>query len=131
MKKIYLLLLAAIIILVISVSAFLHSNYPTHSTSFIYAVTATTITVETTYDPAQAPQVASYMDSCLLPQVIFGQDVKVNKEVITFNNSKLHYHIKGAPGSLTIIAPKTGNDSLAIRKLKSIFEGLKSVIKPT
>ena len=129
MKKTYLLLSAASLLFFFSIAFFLDAKAPNHNTSFIYKVTSTAIITEVTYDPDQAPQVEKYIDSCLQPEVVFGDRHKANKEV-QINSSQLHYQIKGSPGSLNMKADKRSNSISSQDKLKNILEGLKSVIKP-
>jgi hypothetical protein len=129
MKKIYLLLSAAILVFFFAVTSFMRINYPTHQTSFTVKITTTAIMLKVKYDPGQAPQVERYIDSCLQPEIVFGDKRKANKEV-QMNGDQLRFHIKGSPGSLSMTADKKSNTASSLDKLKSIFEGLKSVIKP-
>ena len=129
MKTIYLTFYIAII-LFFSAAGFLYCNAPGHNTSFTIKVTSTAIIMNVTYNPDQAPQVENYIDSCLQPEVVFGDKHKANKEV-QISSSQLKYIIKGSPGALKMTADKKSNADSSLNKLKNIFEGLKSVIKPT
>lgn len=129
MKTTYFLLSAAILFFFFSTVFFLRGNAPSHNTSFIFKVTSKAIITKVTYDPDQAPQVEKYIDSCLQPEIVFGDQHKVNKEVL-ISSSQLKYHIKGSPGALTMTADKNSNTVSSLNKLKNILEGLKSVIKP-
>jgi hypothetical protein len=129
MKIIYLLLAVAVVVFSLSVAGFLHANAPNHNTSFNITITSTAIVTKATYDPDQAPQVEQYIDSCLQPQVVFGDKHKVDKEV-QISDSQLSYHIEGSPGTLNMTADKNSNSGSSLNKLKNIFEGLQSVIKP-
>jgi hypothetical protein len=130
MKTTYLLLSVAIVFFFFSTAFFLRSNAPSHHTSFFFTVTSTAIITKIAYDPDQAPQVEKYLDSCLQPVVVFGGKHTANKEV-QITSSQLKYHIKGSPGALKMTADKKSNADSSLKKLKNIFEGLKSVIKPT
>ena len=129
MKKTYLLLAAAILVFVCSVVGFVHNNAPNHSTSFFFKVTSKALIVEVEYDPEQAPQVEKYIDSCLQPEIVFGNTHKVNKDV-QISGSELKYHVKASPGELKMTADKNSNSASSLNKLKNILDGLKSVIKP-
>lgn len=129
MKNVYLLLSIAGLALFISATGFLRVNAPNHSTSFIYKVTSKAVITRVSYDPDQAPQVEKYIDSCFSPEVVFGDNHKTNKE-IRISSSELHYVIKGSPGSLIMTAYKMSNSAASLSRLKSTWEGLKSVIKP-
>jgi hypothetical protein len=129
MKTTYFLLSAAIVFFFFSTAFFLRGNAPGHNTSFIFKVTSTAMITKVTYDADQAPQVEKYLDSCLQPEIVFGDKHTVNKEVL-ISSSQLKYHIKGSPGALTMTADKRSNSASSLNKLKTIFEGLKSVIKP-
>jgi hypothetical protein len=129
MKKTYLLLAAAVLVFVCSVVGFVRNNAPNHSTSFLYKVTSKAMIIEVTYNPDQAPQVEKYIDSCLQPEIVFGNRHKVNTDV-QISSSQLKYQVKAAPGELKMTAGKNSNSASSLHKLKNIFEGLKSVIKP-
>jgi formylmethanofuran dehydrogenase subunit A len=130
MKTIYVLMSVAILALFLSVAGFMHANAPGHPTSFSITVTSTAIITKVTYDPDQAPQVEKYIDSSLAPELVFGDKHEVDKEV-QISGSELKYHIEGSPGKLNMTADKKSNADSSLNKLKNIFEGLKSVIKPT
>lgn len=85
--------------------------------------------MEAIYNSDPAPLVEKYIDSCLQPEVVFGERHKTNKDV-EIKSSQLKFHIKGSPGSLNMTAGKRSN-TVSLDTLKNIFEGLKSVIKPT
>ena len=129
MKTIYLTFYIAIILFV-SAAGFQYCNAPGHKTAFTISVTSTAIIMNVTYNPDQAQQVENYIDSCLQPEVVFGDKHKANKEV-QINSSQLNYFIKGSPGTLIMTADKKSNADSSLNKLKNIFEGLKTVIKPT
>jgi hypothetical protein len=128
MKKISLLLSIGVLAFVLSVANFLNKNNPHHYISFSYKVTSTAITIKAIYNPEQAPQVEKYIDSCLQPEVVFGNKHKADKEV-QISSSQLTYYIKGSPGTLKITADKESNSTSSLHKLKNILEGLKSFIK--
>lgn len=129
MKKTYLLLSLVLLVFFFSAARFLNANTPNFNTSFHYQVTSKAVTTEVTYPTDQALLVEKYIDSCLQPIPVFGASHKVNKEV-AISISELKYHIKGSPGSLTMKAYKNENSASSLNRLKSIFEGLKSVVKP-
>lgn len=129
MKKVYLLMFAAIVVLAVSASAFLRKNTPNNERTFSYTVTSKLVAIKVAYNPEQSPQVERYIDSCLQPEVVFGEEHTVNKEV-QINNGRLNYHVKGEPGWLKITAERKENDVDARTKLREILEGLKSVVKP-
>jgi hypothetical protein len=128
MKKTYLLLAAAVLVFVCSVVGFVRYNAPTYSTSFYFKVTSKAMIVEVTYNPDQSPQVERYIDSCLQPEVVFGSRHKVNTDV-QISSSRLKYQVKASPGELKMTADKNSNSESSLNRLKSIFDGLKSVIK--
>jgi len=127
MKKTYLLLSLALMIFFFSAACFLYANTPNFNTSFHYKATSKAITTEVSYPTQKAPRVEKYIDSCLLPVTVFGEEHKINKEV-AISVSELKYHIKGKPGSLSMKAYKNENSAASLDKLKNIFEGLKSVV---
>jgi hypothetical protein len=129
MKNTYLLLSLAFLVFFFSAASFLQATAPNHHTSFSYSVTSTAVITKVTYNPDQSPLVEKYIDSCLQPVVVFGDKHKANKEV-QITSSELNYTVKGSPGSLTMKALKINNSASSLKKLKDIFEGLKSVIKP-
>ena len=129
MKKMYLLLSLALLVFFFSAVSFMHIAAPNHSISFSYSVTSTAVITKVIYNPDQAPQVEKYIDSCLQPVVVLGDKHKANKEV-QISSSELNYTVKGSPGSLTMKALKVNNSASSLKRLKDIFEGLKSVIKP-
>ncbi|GGH79276.1 hypothetical protein GCM10011379_48400 [Filimonas zeae] len=121
-------MVAAILVLVVSASAFLHENAPGSATSFSYSLSSKAATVKVKYDREQASQVEKYIDSCLQPEIVFGGEHTVKKDVQI--SSGVNYHIKASPGALKITADKSDNDTHALNKLRSICEGLRSVVKP-
>ena len=129
MKKTYLLLAAAVLVFVFSVVGFVRNNAPNHSTSFLYKVTSKAMIIEVAYNPEQAPQVEKFIDSCLQPEIVFGNSHKVNKDVL-ISSIQLKYQVKASPGELKMTADKISNAPSSLNKLKNIFDGLKSVIKP-
>lgn len=130
MKTTYLLLSVALLFFFFSTAFILHANAPGNNTSFSITVTSTAIIIKVTYDPDQSPQVEKYIDSCLQPEVVFGDKHTANKEV-QISSNQLKYHIKGSPGSLKMRADKNSNSTSSLNKLRNILEGLKTVIKPT
>lgn len=129
MKKVYLLMSAAILVLVVSASAFLRANAPNHGNAFSYTVTDNTVSIKVVYNPEQASRVEIYVDSCLQPQIVFGHDHAVNKEVLA-GNGRLGFHVKAKPGALKITADRSGDNTDARNKLRGMLEGLRSLIKP-
>jgi hypothetical protein len=129
MKKMHLLLSLALLVFFFSAVSFMHIAAPAYSTSFSYHESSTEVITKVTYNADQSPLVEKYIDSCLQPVVVFGDKHKVNKEV-QISSSELNYTVKGSPGSLTMKALKVNNSASSLKRLKDIFDGLKSVIKP-
>jgi hypothetical protein len=128
MKKMYLLLSLALLVFFFSAVSFIHISAPNYGTSFSYHESTTEVITKVIYNADQSPHVEKYIDSCLQPVVVFGDKHKTNKEV-QISSSELNYTVKGSPGSLTMKALKANNSASSLKKLKDIFEGLKSVVK--
>ena len=128
MKKTYLLLSLALLVFFFSAACFLYANTPNFNISLRYKSTSNAITTEVSYPTDHAPRVEKFIDSCLQPATVFGEEHTINKEV-AISGDELRYHIKGSPGSLSIKAYKKENSAASLARLKNIFEELKNVVK--
>lgn len=125
MKTIYFLFAVCLVCFFISITSFLNENTAGHKISFSISETPAAFKLKISYHPDKAPQVEKYIDSCLYPEVVFGNMHKINKEVITAD--QLQFHIKGTPGTLYLTADKRINSASSLDKIRQVCKGLKSV----